>query len=75
MRLPKFDSARSLILGAAISALLFVLNLLALVLRWDDPIWPSQVAKLLGMAVGVVLGVHCLDMIRYYRKNGRSDRK
>ncbi len=71
MRLPKFDSSGSLIFGTVFSLLLSVLNLMALVEAWRESFIPFQAAKILGMIVGVVLAVHCVDMMGYYRKYGR----
>ncbi len=72
MILPKFDSSGSLIFGALISLALFVLNLVSLLAGWHDSFFPFQLARLLGMAVGVALGIHCIDMIGYYAKRRRE---
>ncbi len=72
MILPKFDSSGSLIFGAVISLLLFVLNLLSIVIGRHDSFFPFQLTRLLGMAVGIALGIHCLDMKGYYAKRPRG---
>jgi hypothetical protein len=72
--LPKFDSTPWLVLGAVLSFLLTALNVWALIGQWHDAFLPYQLGKLLGAAVGIALGVHCLDMIGYYRKHGRLKR-
>ena len=71
MALPKFDSPRSLAIGIAFCFLLFAVNLTALVVGWHDDIFPFQIAKCLGMALGIAVGVHSLDMGAYYKKHGR----
>ncbi len=72
MILPKFDSSGSLIFGAVISLLLFVLNLVSIVIGRHDSFFPFQLTRLLGMAVGIALGIHCLDMKGYYAKRPRG---
>ena len=72
--LPKFDSTPWLCVGAVFSFLLSGLNLWALIGQWHDAFLPYQLGKLLGLAIGIILGIHCLDMIRYYRKHGRLKR-
>jgi hypothetical protein len=72
--LPKFDSAPWLVLGTVLSFLLTGLNVWALIGQSNDPFLPYQLGKLLGALIGTVLGIHCLDMIRYYRKHGRLKR-
>ena len=72
--LPKFDSTLWLCVGATCSFLLTGLNLWALIGQWHNTFFPYQLCKMLGMVIGIVLGIHCLDMIRYYRKHGRLKR-
>jgi hypothetical protein len=72
--LPKFDSTPWLGSGAVLSFLLTGLNVWALIGQWNDAFIPYQLGKLLGAIIGMVLGIHCLDMIRYYRKHGRLKR-
>ena len=74
MTLPKFDSGGSLIVGTITSCLLFALNLLSLVVGWHDSFFPFQVTKLLGIVVGIVLGIHSIDMKGYYKKHGRLNK-
>ena len=68
--LPKFDSAGWLSIGIIFGTLMFGMNLWALIIRWNDTFIPFQIVKLLGIAVGLVLAIHCVDMIAYYRKHG-----
>jgi len=69
--LPKFDSTPWLCLGAALSFLLTGLDIWALVAQWHIQFILYQLSKLLSGLIGIVLGIHCLDMIGYYRKHGR----
>ncbi len=73
MILPKFDSSGSLIFGAVISLLLFVLNLVSIVIGRHDSFFPFQLTRVLGMAVGIALGIHCLDMKSFYAKRPRRE--
>jgi hypothetical protein len=68
--LPKFDSTVWLSVGIFFSLVMSGVNLWALVLGWQDSFFPFQVSKLLGMAVGLVLAIHCIDMVVYYKKHG-----
>ncbi len=72
MILPKFDSSGSLIFGALISVALLGLNLVSLFVGWHDSFFPFQVTRLLGIAVGIALGIHCIDMIGYYARRRRE---
>ena len=69
--LPKFDSVPWLSLGIACSFFLVFLNVWALIDLWQAPFLPFQLTKILGIAIGLILGIHCVDMIGYYRKHGR----
>ncbi len=69
--LPKFDTASGLVLGILFGLVLFVDNLWSLISGWGQAFFPFQLGKILGVAVGLGLAVHCIDMIGYYRKNGR----
>ncbi len=71
MALPKFDSPWSLAIGTTFCFLLFAVNLTALVVGWHDAVFPFQIAKCLGIAFGIAVGVHSLDMAAYYRKHVR----
>lgn len=68
--LPKFDSTPWLSLGIICSIVLLVASIWALVDRWHDPFFPYQILKIFGVCIGIALGVHCADMIIYYRKHG-----
>lgn len=72
-KLPKFDSVPWLIGGAVFSLFLFGLDLWALVSQWSDAFFPYQLSKLVGMAIGIGLAIHCMDMTVYYMK--RRDRR
>jgi len=68
--LPKFDSVGWLSAGIFFSLTMFGINLWALLAKWQDSFFPFQISKLLGMAVGLVLAIHCVDMVFYYKKHG-----
>jgi hypothetical protein len=70
-KLPKFDSTPWLVFGITFSFLLSGLNFWSLIGQRHDPFFPYQLVKLLGIMLGLILGIHCIDMIGYYRKNGR----
>jgi len=60
--MPKFHDRKSLIFGAVAGfsiPIFAVLDMLTLWAYW----W------VVPMVVGMVLGVHCLDMLRYYKKH------
>jgi hypothetical protein len=63
-----------LYVGTGFCLLLFAVNLAALVWGWHDAVFPFQVAKCLGMAFGIAVGIHSLDMRAYYRRHGRLAR-
>ncbi len=71
--LPKFDSTSWLSFGMLFSLVLLGDNVWSLISGWDQPFFPYQLGKFLGMAVGLGLAVHCIDMIVYYRKHGRLE--
>jgi hypothetical protein len=70
-RLPKFDGVGWLITGALVSLLLLAFNLWEVLTQPAAPFVPMQAGRLLGIGVGLVLAIHCFDMIGYYRKHGR----
>jgi uncharacterized membrane protein (UPF0136 family) len=70
-RLPKFDSTPWLSTGIAASLVLFGLNLWALITQISRAFIPYQLSEILGMAIALALGIHCGDMIGYYRKHGK----
>ncbi len=70
-QLTKFDSTFWLCVGIVISLLLISFNIWSIIVDVHDSFVPIQVGRILGIAVGFVLGIHCFDMIGYYRKNGR----
>lgn len=70
--LPKFDSVPWLIGGAVFSILLFGLDLWALLSQWSVAFFPYQLSKGVGMAIGVGLAIHCVDMTVYYLKRPRQ---
>jgi hypothetical protein len=70
-RLTKFDSTPWLSTGIAASLLLFGLDLWALLTQISKAFVPYQVSEILGMAIALALGIHCGDMIGYYRKHGK----
>ncbi len=69
--LPKFDSTGWLLAGAFFSLLVFSLALWAMISGQDRAFLPFRLGQLLSMAVALALGIHCLDMIGYYRRHGR----
>jgi hypothetical protein len=69
--LPKFDATGWLGTGIIVCLALFGLDLWALIAGWHDAFIPYQLGKILGMAIALALGIHCADMIGYYRKHGR----
>jgi len=70
-RLTKFDSTPWLSTGIAASLVLFGLNLWALITQLSKAFIPYQLSEILGMAISLALGIHCADMIGYYRKHGK----
>jgi glucose uptake protein GlcU len=60
--MPKFHDKTSLIIGMIAS---FILVLLSII----DAIRDFKLWLLYPMCIGMVLGFHCLDMIRYYKKH------
>jgi hypothetical protein len=70
-KLTKFDSTPWLSLGIAVCLALFALDLWALLIQIQQPFVPVLLSEILGMAIALALGVHCADMIGYYRKHGR----
>jgi|WetSurMetagenome_2_1015567.scaffolds.fasta_scaffold304847_1 hypothetical protein len=67
--LPKFDTPGWLSLGALFSLVLVGCNLWSAIARWHEPFFPFGLGEILGMIVGLVLGIHCIDMIAYHRRN------
>ncbi len=67
--LPKFDTALWLSAGILFSLVLFAINLWSLVASWHEAFLPFQCGKILGLLVGLGLGIHCIDMIAYHRRN------
>lgn len=69
--LPKFDSTVGLVIGIIFCALVFGDNLWSLIAGWHDAFLPFQLGRILGLLLGLGLGIHCVDMMGYYRKHGR----
>jgi hypothetical protein len=69
--LPKFDSNVGLFIGIVFCALVFGDNLWSLIADWHSAFLPFQLARILGLLLGLGLGIHCVDMMGYYRKHGR----
>ena len=67
--LPKFDTAGWLSTGILFSTVLFATNLWSAMVRWNEPFFPFLLGEILGMLVGLGLGIHCIDMLVYHRKN------
>lgn len=70
-RLTKFDSTGWLGAGILLSVALLVINLWAIIAQWHAPFFPFQIGKFLGVGWGMIMTIHCIDMIFYYRKHGR----
>jgi hypothetical protein len=70
--LPKFNTTGWLSVGVLFSLVLFADSLWAAIARWDVPFFPFQFANILGMIVGLGLGVHCVDMIFYNKKQSKT---
>jgi hypothetical protein len=68
-RFPKFDTAGWLSTGILFSLVLFADNLWSLISGWHDPFLPSQFGKIMGIIIGLGLGIHCVDMIAFHRRN------
>jgi thiamine transporter ThiT len=62
MQMPKFHSKISLIIGAISSFILAFTGL------WCG-VYFNLIIGLYQFIVGLVLGIHCVDMIRYYKKH------
>jgi hypothetical protein len=69
--LPKFDSTIWLVIGIIFSAVVFGDNLWSLIADWGSAFLPFQLGRILGLILGLSLGIHCIDMMGYYRKHGR----
>ena len=67
--LPKFDTPGWLGAGILFSALLFGLDLQMEVASLHKPFLASQLGNILGMLVSLVLGIHCIDMMLYHKRN------
>lgn len=70
--LPKFDSPGWLTAGAVFSFLLFGLNLWALLAQESASFLPFRLGNILGMLIGIVLAVHCADLLFHHRKNRKG---
>ena len=62
MNYPKFHSRKSLIIGIVVGVLLSIIGWTLV----DDGRW---LVGLFQVAVGLVLAIHCFDMLRYYKKH------
>lgn len=71
--LPKFDSPGWLMTGILFSLLLSGINLWALLAQKTASFLPFRLGNILGILIGIVLAVHCTDMIIYRRKNQKGD--
>lgn len=71
--LPKFDSPGWLMTGILFSLLLSGINLWTLLAQKTASFLPFRLSNILGILIGIVLAVHCADMIIYRRKNQKSD--
>ena len=62
MQIPKFHNRKSLVVGAiaGMSVIFFAIM---------DYYFPNQYWWLVPMIMGFVLSIHCVDMIKYYRKH------
>jgi hypothetical protein len=67
--LPKFDTAGWLSIGILFSLVLFSSDLWSAIARWNEPFFPFGLGEILGMLIGLGLGIHCIDMVVYHRKN------
>ncbi len=67
--LPKFDTAGWLSTGIIFSLVLVGVNIWSLVVGWKEAFFPSKFGEILGIAVGLGLGIHCVDMIAYHRRH------
>jgi hypothetical protein len=67
--LPKFDTIGWLSIGIFFSLLLFIVCLWSALSLFGEPFFPSKFGDIMGMIVGLGLGIHCVDMIAYHRKN------
>jgi hypothetical protein len=67
--LPKFDTAGWLSTGVLFSLVLVADNIWSLAAGWNSSFFPSKFGEILGIAVGLGLGIHCVDMIVYHRRH------
>ncbi len=67
--LPKFDTPGWLGAGIAFSALLFGLDLRMEIVNRHKPFLGSQLGNILGMLISLVLGIHCIDIMLYHKRN------
>jgi hypothetical protein len=67
--LPKFDTAGWLSLGILFSLALIADNLWSLIAGWNGDFFPYKFGEILGITIGLGLGIHCVDMIAYHRRN------
>jgi hypothetical protein len=71
--LPKFDSPGWLITGIVFSLLLSGINLWALLAQKTASFLPFRLGNILSILFGIVLGVHCTDLIFNHRRNRKGD--
>ena len=71
--LPKFDTTGWLSVGIFFSMVIFGLSLWSELAALQESFIPHQLGKILSMGVGLGLGIHCVDMIVYHRKNRRPN--
>ncbi|WP_145925503.1 hypothetical protein [Dehalogenimonas formicexedens] len=73
VKIPKFDTPGWLSLGVLAGFFVAGFNLWEI---WfvDDRSFLLTIGRLVGMAIGIGLGSHCIDMIIYHRRH-RSWRK
>jgi hypothetical protein len=67
--LPKFDTFGWLSTGIIFSLVLVADNVWSLASGWNGAFFPSKFGAIMGIAMGLGLGVHCVDMIAYHRRN------
>lgn len=66
MDIPKFHDRVSLSLGVVAGLTLFGISIVEMVYLWGQ--WRFW-WEILPLGVGLVLAIHCFDMIKYYKKH------
>ncbi len=62
MKLPKFHDRKSLVVGAISGLSIWLWGIM-------DMLFPNPYWWMIPMVMGGVLCVHCLDMIKYYKRH------